>query len=94
MVPLTDICDGCAALVDTKRQPTLVGVDPVRMNPLNNDCDEGLPDCLDEADTTELEENDDFAEDVDDVGGDPLEELSDLDEETDEGPEGGGSIRA
>ena len=37
MVPLTDVCDGCVALESTKRRPTLVGVDPVRMNPLNDD---------------------------------------------------------
>ena len=37
MVPLTDICDGCELLRDTKRQPTLVGVDAVRMNSLNDD---------------------------------------------------------
>ena len=60
-VPLTDICDGCNALRDTKRQPTLVGVDAVLMNPLNDDGD-----CLDEADTEELEQDDDFAEDDDD----------------------------
>lgn len=37
MIPLTDICDGCEALRSTKRQPTLVSVDAVRMNPLNDD---------------------------------------------------------
>ena len=59
---LTATCDGCFALEGTKRQPTLAGVDPCRMNPLNDD---GAGDALDAADTKTLEEDDDFAEDVD-----------------------------
>ena len=82
MRPLTATCDGCFALEGTKRQPTLVGVDPCRMNPLNDDGaeDDVAPpdrlhpgveraledtDTLDAADTRELEDNDDFAEDLD-----------------------------
>jgi hypothetical protein len=37
VVPLHDICDGCEALRQTKRKPSLVGVDAVRMNSTNDD---------------------------------------------------------
>ena len=37
---LEDTCDGCVALEATDRQPTLVGVDPARMNEANADEEE------------------------------------------------------